>query len=67
MVRVIIKFPTDARSHGYRNRRLKIQEQAFDRNMYWRDRNRDELYHDYVGYAKNACAYLPMAPSCQHR
>ena len=67
MVRVIIKFLTDARTHGYGNGRSKIQEQTFDRNMYGHDRNGYELYHDYVGYAKNAGAYLPMAPLCQHR
>ena len=67
MVHVIIKFSTDARMHGYGNRRSKIQEQAFDRNMYGCDRNGYESYHDYVGYAKNADAYLPMAPLCQHR
>ena len=73
--RTVRTFLSDARTHGYGNGHSKIHfGRPMDTGMGVRqkwvrapDGNGYGLYHGYIGYAKNAGAYLQMAPSCQHK
>ena len=65
-VRLTMKFPSDACTHRYGNGHLTYAGTSIRQKWVWEsDGNGYGLYYGYVGYAKNAVAYLQMAPLCQ--